>query len=194
MDVAVRVRPLEHHGWTEITPKCPEGVPRQWFAARYAETCSKSSFWQQMKKKSKRFIFGRRPLFLATKRIKKTVGGKSIFAGNAGFSISGSRSLAHPLSAHRALTPTPHLVQPFSYCTPLSTSSNFTSTFSSAFAGLALDCSYLPSHLQFAPKSFSSVYLRCQQSMLSKKWLGAECTQYSELSVIILGEPPPSET
>ena len=32
------------------------------------------------------------------------------------------------------------------------------------------------------------------KSMLSKKWLGAECTQYSELSVIILGEPPPSDT
>ena len=39
-----------------------------------------------------------------------------------------------------------------------------------------------------------AICIRCQQSMLSKKWLGAECTQYSELSVIILGEPPPSDT
>ena len=47
----------------------------QWFAARYAETCSKSSFWQQIKllaanektiKKTPKVIFGRRPLFLAT--------------------------------------------------------------------------------------------------------------------------------
>jgi hypothetical protein len=36
------------------------------------------------------FIFG-------DKEFKKTVGGKSFFAGNAGFSISGSKSLAHPL-------------------------------------------------------------------------------------------------
>ena len=35
--------------------------------------------------------------------------------------------------------------------------------------------------------------IRCQQSM-SKNWLGAECTQYSELSVIILGELPPRDT
>ena len=29
--------------------------------------------------------------------------------------------------------------------------------------------------------------VRCQQSMFAKKWSGAVCTQYSELSVIILG-------
>ena len=34
----------------------------------------------------------------------------------------------------------------------------------------------------------------CQKSVLSKRWLGAKCTQYSELSVIILREPPPSDT
>ena len=34
----------------------------------------------------------------------------------------------------------------------------------------------------------------CQQFMLSKRWLGAVCTQYSELSVTISGEPPPSDT
>jgi hypothetical protein len=32
---------------------------------------SKSSFWQQMKKKTPKVIFGRRPLFLATKEPKK---------------------------------------------------------------------------------------------------------------------------
>ena len=44
------------------------------------------------------------------------------------------------------------------------------------------------------PKDEIWSFIRCQQSMLSKRWLGAECTQYSELSVIILGEPPPSDT
>ena len=42
--------------------------------------------------------------------------------------------------------------------------------------------------------NFTFINIRCQQSMLSKKWLGTERTQYSELSVIILGEPPPSDT
>ena len=50
-------------------------------------------------KKTPKVIFGRRSLFLATKKIhKKRVGGKSLFAGNAGFSISGSKSLTHPLN------------------------------------------------------------------------------------------------
>ena len=36
--------------------------------------------------------------------------------------------------------------------------------------------------------------VRCQQFMLRKEWLGAVCTQCSESSVIILGEPPPRDT
>ena len=79
----------------------------QWFAARYAETCSKSSFWQQIKlwaanekEETPKVIFGRRPFFSATQKLKKIVGGKSLFAGNAGFSISGSKSLTHPLANH----------------------------------------------------------------------------------------------
>ena len=44
------------------------------------------------------------------------------------------------------------------------------------------------------PIAVLMVVVRCQPSMLSKGWFGAECTQYSELSVIVLGEPPPSDT
>ena len=73
---------------------------------------TKSSFWQQMKelKNSKKyfwhylFFFGRRPLFLATKKLQKQVGGKSLFAVNAGFSISGSKSLTHLLPTMRNIT------------------------------------------------------------------------------------------
>ena len=46
----------------------------------------------------------------------------------------------------------------------------------------------------FREEMLVTAQLQCQQSMLSKKWLGAECTQYSESSVMILGEPPPSDT
>ena len=66
---------------------------------------SKSSFWQQIKNnthKTPKVIFGRRPLFLATRKSpQQKVGGKSLFAGNACFSISGSKSLKHPLRFSR---------------------------------------------------------------------------------------------
>ena len=63
---------------------------------------SKSRFWQQMKKKEKRKqtpkVFPEDGLyFWRQKNPKKEIGGKSLLAGNAGLSISGSKSLKHPL-------------------------------------------------------------------------------------------------
>ena len=81
----------------------------QWFAARYAETCSKSSFWQQIKllaanekkekwkKKNTKSHLRKKAFFFDDDPPLPKVGGKSLFAGNAGFSICGSKSLKHTL-------------------------------------------------------------------------------------------------
>ena len=60
---------------------------------------NKSSFWANKKSKKNSKSYFRKTVFIfGNKKIhKKEVGGKSLFAGNAGFSISGSKSLTHPL-------------------------------------------------------------------------------------------------
>ena len=60
---------------------------------------SRSSFWQQMKKNLQKLFSEDGLYFWRQKNLPPKVGGKSLFAGNAGFIIFGSKSLKRPLTS-----------------------------------------------------------------------------------------------
>ena len=79
---------------SDLPPDMPKPAANQTFG-------SKSSFWQQMKKTHQKLFLEDGLYCWRQKEIKnKIVGGKSLFAGNAGFNISGGKSLTHPLQFH----------------------------------------------------------------------------------------------